>query len=147
MDDWQALITQIGESARALRVDQFIIVDYATGRCLSPEPYAQAAHAGPDLICEVVSGEYLPAGLWPLNEVALRRAGWSQPSPRDYNWWRLVETADQVAASLVDGLRLGRGCSDPQAFSWTVGTFPPGPGEGEPVPVPAQRPGEMARVA
>jgi hypothetical protein len=147
MDDWQDLIAQIGESARALIVGQFIVVDYATSHRLSPEPYAQATHAGPDLICELVSGEYLPASQWPLDEVALRRAGWAAPSQGTENWWRLVEAADLVAAALVDGLRMGRACLDPEAFSWTVGTFPPSPGDGEPVPIPAPYPGDLARAA
>ena len=148
VDDWQELITQIGESAQVLRSDQFIIVEYATGRPLTPEPYAQAADAGPNgMICEVVSGEYLPASQWPLDEVALRRAGWAAPSQGTENWWRLVESADLVAAALVDGLRVGRACLDPQAFNWTVGTFPPSPGDGEPVPIPGSVPGDLARVA
>jgi T3SS (YopN, CesT) and YbjN peptide-binding chaperone 3 len=148
MDDWQALISQLGEDAESLRVDQFVILDYTSGRRLDPDPYAQAAHAGPDgLICEVVSDVYLPAGRWPLDEVALRRAGWSAPSQGTENWWRLVETSVDVAAVLVEGLRLGRACTDPEAFSWSVGTFPPGPGDGEPVPVPAPLPGEMAQAA
>ena len=98
MDNWQALISQLGEHVEQLGVDQFIILEYTTGRHLAPEPYAQTAHAGPDgLICEVVSDVYLPASQWPLDEVALRRAGWSAPSPETENWWRLVECADEVA--------------------------------------------------
>ena len=147
MDNWHALISQLGEQAEHLRIDQFISVEYTTGHHLVPEPYAQAAHAEPELICEVVSDVYLPATEWPLDEVALRRAGWSAPSQGTENWWRMVTGTDQVAAALVEGLRVGRACRDPESFTWSVGTFPPGPGNGEPVPVDASLSGDLARVA
>ena len=73
---------------------------------------------------------------WPIDELALRRAGWLLPDDETANWWQGADSARIAAERLVQGLRAGRLCPDPQAFSCRGGTFPSGPDGGEPVPLP-----------
>jgi hypothetical protein len=131
---WDELISRLAVSVEEVIEGRFLTLDYVTGGL--PIPYAQLAHTGGQRLCEVVSARHLPAGEWPLNELALQRTGWSVPCGDDLpNWWRYDLTEpDEIAGGLLRGLRDGRGCTDPGAFRWHIGSFPPGPGDGEEIP-------------
>ncbi len=111
---------------------QFLLVEYLTDEGLPVEPYAQAALEPGGWSCEVVSARYLPGGRWPIDEPALARTGWSGPDERTDNWWRCDVEFGRAAALLVDALWSGRGCTDPDRFAVSTGTFPSPPDAVEP---------------
>lgn len=135
---WRELIDEIGQALLRLRPGQFLLLEYDALRTWDPRPYAQCAREVDSWYCEVVSQHYLGATQWPIDELALRRAGWLLPDDETANWWLNAESAEATAALLVEGLRLGRMCPDPEKFAWSVGTFPSGPDGGEPLPVPVE---------
>ncbi|MDQ1250739.1 MAG: hypothetical protein QG597_5119 [Actinomycetota bacterium] len=124
---------------RGLRWEQFLVLEYDAEEDAAPLPYAQAARDPDNWYVELVSGNYLPASAWPLDEVLLRRQGWSPPDRETANWWAACPRESAVARALVAGLRDGRSCADSHRYCWSVGTFPDGPRGGEPVPVPPSR--------
>ena len=131
--DWAGLKQQIAEAAYELRPGQFIIVEYATPSGCDPEPYSQAAFHSDYIQLEVVSEVYLAASQWPIDAEALTRAGWHEPGEVVENWWRNADSAHETASLLVQALRRGRSCWDPQRFSWQMGTFPHGSDGGLPI--------------
>jgi hypothetical protein len=134
---WDELVAEVAEALANLRPNQFVILEYHPGG--EPEPYAQAAYEMGGYHCELVSEECLPADLWPIDDVAIRRQGWTAPDSDTPNWWTRAATAEQAAHHLVDGLRHGRRCPDPAAYTWWDGTFPDGGGGGEPLPAPHEQ--------
>ena len=133
---WSDLGGEVGAALARLRPGQFLLIEYDTHGTWDPRPYAQCAREVDSWYCEVVSQHYLSATTWPIDELALRRAGWMLPDDETANWWRNADSADAAAVLLVEGLRRGRLCTDPELFAWSVGTFPSGPDGGEPLPVP-----------
>jgi hypothetical protein len=132
---WDALRTEVAEALDGLGSDQFLILEYHPSGTI--EPYAQAAREVGGYYCELVSEAYLPSVEWPIDEIAIRRQGWTPPDPDTQNWWTVAESADLAARLLVDGLRHGRRCDELSAFTWRDGTFPGGGGDGgEPLPEP-----------
>lgn len=134
---WEALAAEVAEALANLGPHQFLILEYHPGGAF--EPYSQAAHEMGGYHCELVSEEYLPADQWPIDDVAIRRLGWTGPDPDTPNWWTWAVTAEQAARHLVDGLRHGRRCPDLSAYVWRDGTFPGGGGGGEPLPKPLEQ--------
>ena len=114
----------------------FVILEYEKETPWDPRPYAQCAREVEGWYCDVVSQSYLPRESWPIDELALRRAGWLLPDDETANWRQGAVSARIAAERLVQGLRAGRLCPDPEAFSCRGGTFPSGPDGGEPVPPP-----------
>lgn len=117
--------------------NQFVLVQYDTGVPFGPEPYAQAAVVGQAWHCEVVSGRYLLPGIWPLDEVALKRTGWTMAGDGAGNWSQSVASTHTAVALMVEGLRFGRHCPDPGGFLVSVESFVsrPGPRGGDGVPL------------
>jgi hypothetical protein len=135
---WNELAGEVGAALARLRPGRFLLIEYHAQGTWDPRPYAQCAREVDSWYCEVVSQNYLGASTWPIDELAMRRTGWLLPDDETANWWRNAETAEQAAELLVDGLRHGRLCPDPEAFAWSVGTFPSGPDGGEPLPIPVE---------
>ena len=129
-DSWTAAALDLAVVLELVRPGQFAIVECAVDLDPDDFPYVQAARSADGWYCEVVSRTYLPATAWPIDEVALRRLGWSPPGDGD-NWHREAALADDVASLLLTGLRQGRACPDDASLNWWVGTFPPGPDNGE----------------
>lgn len=125
------------EVVTTLTVGQFIVVDCLIGLPEPGLPYSQAARTPGGWYCEVVSGAFLPADVWPINELALRRMGWNAPYPvhPDDNWSSELPLDSDVASHLLGGLRYGRCCPESAFVRWSVGTFPSGPDGGLPLPV------------
>lgn len=136
--EWDALRTEVAEALAGLGPVQFLILEYHPGGTV--EPYAQAAREVGGYHGELVSEAYLPADQWPIDEVTIRRQGWTAPDTDTPNWWAWADTADLAARHLVDGLRHGRRCGELSAFTWRDGTFPGGGGDGgEPLPQPDEK--------
>jgi len=135
---WTELADEICSALSRLRPGRFLIVQYDAEGKWDPRPYAQCAPEVDSWYCEVVSQNYLGAERWPIDELALRRMGWLLPDLETANWWRDADSAEASGRLLVEGLRQGRLCTDPELFSWSVGSFPSGPDGGEPLPVPIE---------
>ncbi len=137
---WTELAEQVDTVLAGLRPQRFLVIEYIAARRWDPCPYVQCARDADGWYCEVVSEHYLGRGDWPIDELALRRSGWLPPDETTRNWWRVEQDPTHAATVLVTGLRDGRCCPDPEAFFWSVGTFPSGggPGGGEPMPVPVE---------
>jgi len=132
---WAQLVDRLARVLSRSRPGSFVIVEYDKAVPWDPKPYAQCAHEVDGWYCEVVSETYLPRQTWPIDELALRRGGWCRPDELTANWWREADSAQAAAQSVVEGLRAGRLCADPEAFSCRGGTFPSDPDGGEPLPV------------
>jgi len=105
-----------------------VLIDYNIGNPTGPDPYAQAALVDGLWHCEVVSGRYLIPARWPLNELWLKRFGWSLSAQGFANWFLSASTAQVAAVILVEGLRFGRQCVDPARFGVSVQSFAGGSG-------------------
>ncbi len=135
---WTRLVDRLAKELGDLRPGSFVILEYDKETPWAPRPYAQCAREVDGWYCELVSESYLPREHWPIDELALRRAGWLLPDDETDNWWQGADTAAAAAVRLVEGLRAGRLCPDPEAFSCRSGTFPSGPNGGEPLPLPVE---------
>lgn len=134
---WSELESAVAAVLTGIRHGQFLVVEYDISDSLDPLPYAQCAREVDGWYCEVVSQYYLEGARWPIDELALRRAGWLLPDDQTANWWRSADSSTSAACHVLEGLRRGRCCPDPDVVAWSVGTFPSGPDGGEPVPVPS----------
>lgn len=127
--DWEDLVHDLTLDLGRVKYRQFVIVEYYAG--LDPNPYAQAASdAAGDWDCELVSGHYLPASTWPIDESYLVAAGWAPPVRPGENWSRRVDSPTEAATVLAESLRFGRAGFDPQVINWWTARFPPPPDDG-----------------
>lgn len=137
------MIDDLAVDVSSLADRWFVIVEYCAG--LDPNPYAQVT---PMLVggywCEVVSGAYLPLHRWPLDGMALRGHEWAPPGDARDNWSRHAKDAGAAARVMVQALRLGRACTDPQAFIWHTGRFPPPEGREQSPPLHPRDPFGLA---
>ena len=109
-DDWGALAGTIETVLSELRWGHFAIFDYVDST-RAAAPYAQVAFGVDGYYCEVVSEEYLPVDLWPLEHETLLAAGWRAPDGATLNWWMSGVTDPGVAATLLaSALSEGRAC-------------------------------------
>ncbi len=130
------LLADIEQLLSSAKVGDFAIVDFVPEGREGNGPYVQAAHEPSGWYLEVVSDRFLPRSDWPINELALRRCGWTPPADVDDNWSRFEEGEEDVRALAVlmhEGLVAGRVCVGAGSFRLTVGTFPPGPDGGLPL--------------
>lgn len=74
---WQDLSDVVAVCLKNMRSNQFLLIEYNGGSALGPDPDAQFAPDDDNWHCEVVSGHYLLPGIWPLDELWLKRAGWT----------------------------------------------------------------------
>lgn len=125
----------VHEALDTVQPGQFLLIEYLSGAGLPVDPYTQAALDPGGWYCEIVSTQHLSAHRWPIDEPALARRGWRSPDGDTDNWWRPDVALDQAAALLVDALWIGRGCTVPDRYAISVGTFPSRPEGGEPLPV------------
>lgn len=144
---WAGLIDEVSGHLTLAGSNQFVLIQYDTGITAGPEPYAQAARDGEVWHGEVVSGRYLLPGRWPMDEVWLKRAGWTISGAGKANWFQTAPSPDVAAGMLVDGLRFGRYCGEPERFDVTVRSFVgrPGPagGDGTGLEIPVRADGAM----
>ena len=129
---WEQVRLRLDPVVQSVPWGSFVLVQHGDGDRV---PYAQGAPGPAGWYLEVVSAAYLPVEVWPLDEPWLTHAGWLEPDGETLNWWLSRVPADDVAGLLLDGLRHGRGCSDPSLVQVSVGRFPDGPDGGEPLPV------------
>lgn len=144
---WTDTQQTLARTVAALLPGQFVIVENVVGLPDSDLPYAQAARSVDGWYCEVVSDAFLPAPVWPIDELALRRLGWSPPDPAqpDDNWSTELPLNADIAKLLLEGLRKGRCCPDDAPLRWSVGTFPSGPDGG--LPLDADLPSDLDLAA
>ncbi len=135
MDElWEDLRQELRLDIGGLEFRQYAVIEFMAG--LDPNPYAQVAReANGDWYCEVVSAHFLPARAWPIDELALVAGGWEPPDDPRANWSIAAATGEQAVDLLVEALRHGRACADPETFTWFTGQFPPPPDDGQREPV------------
>ena len=113
---------------------------------LDPNPYAQVARESDgSFYCEAVSAHHLSAAEWPIDESALVASGWEPPVGRVTNWSHSAGTAERAAQLLIEALRFGRQCGDPDTFVGKIDRWPPPPDDGDREPV--LRPGPFGLAA
>lgn len=122
-DSWRDLIAEIHQAIRDLPWKHFLTVDYETGNTGGDSPYAQAFTGPRGVDVTLVSEQFLPAILWPLDQEYLEESGWKAPTPDQWHWSRTQLSLDDAAEVLVDALRYGRDCSDPYRFRWGSGAI------------------------
>lgn len=122
-DSWRDLIEEISEAVRTLPWNHFLTVDYESGNTGGDSPYAQAFTGPAGVTATLVSEQFLPAVLWPLDEEYLAEAGWRPPHPDQLHWERSHLGLKDAAHVMVDALRYGRDCSDPYRFRWGSGAM------------------------
>lgn len=128
---WESLIEEVQACLTRTRSHQFVLIEYDGDLTGGPDPYAQAALIDGYWHCEVVSARYLMPGRWPLNELWLKNSGWGLPAHACANWFQAAASDHGAAALLVDGLRFGRQCMEPDRFEVSVQSFAGGPGPGD----------------
>ncbi len=112
---------------------------------LDPNPYTQVARESDGTFyCEVVSSHHLPASTWPIDEAAFVADGWEPPVGRHTNWSVTAESGYDAAQLLIDALRYGRGCGDPETFVGTIGRWPSPPDDDEHEPPGPPDPFDLA---
>lgn len=147
IDCWGQLTERVTVALGDLRIGQFLVAEYLIEGSHLSAPYAQTARDSDGWYCEIVSAHYLPASAWPLDELHLRRAGWTPPDADTFNWWTVSPDETAAAEDLILGLRDARGCHDPRRYMWSAGTFPGGPQGGKPIPEPAREPARQLLAA
>lgn len=133
------MLADIEQLLCCAKIGHFAIVEFLPEGWEGAEPYVQAAREPSGWYLEVVSDRFLPRSVWPINELALRRCGWTPPADVDDNWSRFEEgdgDARALAQLMHEGLVVGRVCIGDGSFRLTIGTFPPGPDGGLPLPGP-----------
>jgi hypothetical protein len=128
-----------GYTIDCLQHQEFLIMQVISG--IDPNPYAQVAReTDGSFYCEVVSTHHLPEAMWPMDEWALAADGWRPPVGRQTNWSHIAESSHEAAGLLIDALRHGRTCSDPDAYVGTIDRWPPPPSGDAPEPVRPKSP-------
>ncbi|MCT1366425.1 TY-Chap domain-containing protein [Kocuria sp. HSID16901] len=122
-NSWAELVAEISEAIRTLPWKHFLTVEYDTGNTGGDSPYAQAFTGPGGVTATLVSEQFLPAVLWPLDEEYLVDAGWRPPHAEQLHWERTQLSLDDSATEIVDALRYGRDCSDPYRFRWGSGAM------------------------
>ncbi|KPN19386.1 GIY-YIG nuclease family protein [Arthrobacter sp. Edens01] len=121
---WDVAHERLVEDIRWLKDGDFTSVEYHVETANGLSPYAQVAREDDYYWCEIVSEEFLPGSVWPLDEDALRNAGWSAPDQDCPNWYSQRYGAEAASAAVLYGLRHGRACSDPERLRWRLATTP-----------------------
>lgn len=117
---WNSVTADVADFVAAMKPGNFVIVSYMSEG--DDAPYGQFA-LEETLQCEVASEQFVPTDLWPLDEAYFHNTGWSAPDSESPNWHRPPADPQQSAQGVIDGMRFGRGCSDPRLFSWVSGSF------------------------
>lgn len=140
---WYGLLGDTTDTIAGLETRGFLIMSAKVG--LDPDPYAQVAlERDGSFYCEVVSEHHLPASAWPIDELALLAAGWDPPVGPVTNWSCSADTAAEAAGLVIDALRFGRSCTDPDQFVGTIDRWPPPPSDDPPAPVTPRPPFGLA---
>lgn len=120
--DWAEIARELAGSLEEMTSLEYLLVIYDIG--LSEySVYGQFAINEGNFQCEVVSEQFLPADVWPINDGYLRHSGWSAPENGNPNWSMRQDKPERAADSVLTAMRSGLGCTDPQLISLTVGRF------------------------
>ena len=127
-EKWRRTGELISDLLERMPWNSFLRVEYASVEGNGTSPYAQATPSADGVWCEVVSEEFLPATVWPIDREFLASNHWSEPDADFPNWWKSQVSARDAGHQIVSALRHGRKCADVKEFRWSTGEFPPGPG-------------------
>jgi hypothetical protein len=105
--------------------NSFLSVQYGDGE---NHPYAQASPSADGVWCEIASEQFLSTRDWPINTDYLLQNGWTRPDHVCPNWYKAGVDLLEAGHQLLEGMRLGRSCTDPDKINWHTGSFPSGPG-------------------
>ncbi|WP_426989891.1 TY-Chap domain-containing protein [Pseudarthrobacter sp. Y6] len=108
--------------------NSFVSIDYGDEADGPRRPYAQANPSADGVWCEIVSEAFLPAVEWPIDTNYLVGNGWSAPDEEVPNWHKQGVPPFEAGHQLLEALKHGRLCRDPQKVRWHSGDFPGGPG-------------------
>jgi hypothetical protein len=122
---WANAVQSLTDELLWLKDDDFVSIEYGNGTEEHCAPYVQATPSDTGLTLELVSEQFLPTDVWPLNPDFLVSVGWHEPSDKDPNWHVTDVPRESAAKKLLDGLRLGRGCQDAALLRWHMAVFPP----------------------
>lgn len=120
---WEDLTAEIAQALADLPWHHFLTVEYETGNGLNESPFAQAFTGPGGVDVTVVSEQFLPAIVWPIDDEYLTETGWTAPSESHPQWRQHRLAPERAAGVLVQGLRYGRDCTDPYKFRWGSGSF------------------------
>lgn len=108
--------------------NSFLSFDYGDNAEGPHRPYAQASASADGVWCEIVSEQFLPADQWPIDTGYLLGNGWSAPDDEVPNWHKQGIPPVVAGHQILEALRHGRRCDDPNKVRWHSADFPGGPG-------------------
>lgn len=120
--DWPVIALDIARALGEMTSREYLLVTYDIGH-RDHSVYGQFAINEGNFQCEVVSEQFLPADVWTINDGYLRQSGWSAPENGNPNWTMRQEQAEIAASSVLNGMRSGLGCTDPQLINVSIGRF------------------------
>ncbi|POH71687.1 TY-Chap domain-containing protein [Arthrobacter glacialis] len=120
--DWAEIARELACFLKGMTSRRYLLVTYDIG-LRDYSVYGQFAINEGNFQCEVVSEQFLPAAVWPINDGYLRHGGWSSPENGNPNWSMRQDQPERAADSVLSALRSGLGCTDPQLISLTFGRF------------------------
>ena len=98
-EDWRRAGVLISDLLAQMPWNSFLRVEYASAEGNGTNPYAQATTSADGVWCEVVSEEFLPAAVWPIDRKFLIDHDWSDPDASFPNWWKSQVSTTRCRAS------------------------------------------------
>lgn len=120
--DWPVIALDVVRELGGMTSHEYLLVTYDIGH-RDYSVYGQFAINEGNFQCEVVSEKFLPSDVWTINDVYLRQSGWSAPVNGSPNWTMCQEQAEIAAGSVLNAMRSGLGCTDPQLIDVSLGRF------------------------
>lgn len=118
---WDELRERIEEELAVLAWKDVLVLRYTALPDQGIAPPSAWARTGPDGTTVCLSGVNGPTALWPREDSYFRQAPWREPVDRGVAWNAGPLRFQAAAQLMVEGMRLGRLCTDPYRFCWGVG--------------------------
>ncbi|MHA7271463.1 TY-Chap domain-containing protein [Arthrobacter sp. HLT1-20] len=120
--DWAEIARDVAGFLKEMTSREYLLVTYDIG-LRDYSVYGQFAINEGNFQCEIVSEQFLPADVWPINDTYLRHSGWSAPENGNPNWSMRQDQAERAADSVLTAMRSGLGCADSQLIKMNFGRF------------------------
>lgn len=117
---WESLHDRLAEDLSDVAWKDALVVRY---RALPGQPWPPSAWArtGPEGAVVYLSGVGATSTMWPWRGEFFRSGRWREPTDHGMAWNTGPLPIPAAAEQLIEGLRFGRDCSDPNRFRWGVG--------------------------